>query len=1086
MARVVIPELLVLRLGALADARGLYTKVDQKFGAQLRQRTHDTHEPGIPVSLRWIANPVLGFPRTPFSVWRRQRTAKDEPAVAVLGANTPAAPAQVALPREVIELRFDAAAGPGGLRVEALSRSGKVLPRQRLDLSTPSSCRFRAPGIAGLRLSGAGSIGAIGAVEQTPWANLKDWVLVERVGFPFDPGQLPPADYEPKDQGWDGLTLDGPTAAEIRLGVAQLLQLDPPVPGAGLAAPSWPFPDPAPFLKVLRLGPLTDIEDCLRNSDDTDPAHLQALHVVARSLDGIHQPGLAPPADPATLALTTTAYIALAAHDGAVATGVGLGTIDTPQVAPPYATGDVMPAGTELGLDEYMVTATFTTPTGVLDLAAIGHRAAAPAPFTGVAAVQTFANRAMTRDAAASIAVRLGWNAHPEPVGAGLLLQAPPAATALLNTARPAGSGGFQPYLTEYRVADDGFPAADVHPGVTMPDEAIPLAGTAVTSYAAAPIDVHGRWGTWEAVTHTASAPAVQQPGLGDVTLELPAVIVGTGPAAAGCRLTCEVSWDWSDRSPDRIEISGAFRPVEPVPETATMPAGQFAVDSTAPALGVPLTVAFTAGGVPSIAPAAAGSPASVLALTQAATVTEIKEAGVMAGGPSPNDPDQIRRYRVTVPIMSVSFSTVSELAYAVSARAAERVRPAELSEPTAPLRMAKIADPFPAPPPTLPNVTVLWTAQPDAAGRARTVLSWPSVAGAIGYIVWEATETALSEAVGGVAVGGAMRARAADLKSRVAAKPNESLQAFSRLNERPQPGTSIELALPGSADTLFAYRVSTITVQNVESDRSPDIVLVGVPHRDVPGVPRLEARPSSATERVSLTVVPAAQPIVPGGPLTPAALRVHRVRRQSLAADVGTMGPPILSAATATLAPVPVPKLSGPAEQGWQFTDQVTASWSPYHYRCVTIGHDAPDDGVRAGESPPSGIVAVLVTPPLAPLLSTATRATGTAGVLIQLTTDLPMSPSPAGAGSLTIASVVGTQRTVVARLDSAEIPVAVAPSPMDSPVAAVTVTRAQAVAGLAVVSILVPAVQAPGTLVVTATDPLGRSTSVALEATP
>ena len=118
---------------------------------------------------------------------------------------------------------------------------------------------------------------------------------------------------------------------------------------------------------------------------------------------------------------------------------------------------------------------------------------------------------------------------------------------------------------------------------------------------------------------------------------------------------------------------------------------------------------------------------------------------------------------------------------------------------------------------------------------------------------------------------------------------------------------------------------------------------------------------------------------------------------------------------------------------------------------------------GRRAGESPPSGIVEVLVAPRLRPLLAPATRTSGTAGVLLQLTTDLPVAPSPAGAGTLTIASVVGTQRTVIVRLISADIPVGPAPTAMGPPANAVLATRSAAVAGKTNVTVVVPAIVVP-----------------------
>lgn len=1058
MSRLVVPELLVLRLGALSDAfrAGRVGQVGQKFGPQLRKRAHDTREPGDPVSLRWVANPMLGFPRAPFEVWRRSR--KEEPTNPLLGAAAPVAPATVPLPNEVIEIRFEAQPTSGRtLTVEALSAAGKVLPGQLLSFTANQFGRFRAAGIAALRLSGQGTIATIGTLVQSDWANLPDWIRIEVVGFPFDPGQLPTAVYDPGKQGWEMPSLSGRDAARQRLGVAQILQLDPPAVGGGLVAPPWPFPDPATFLDVLRKGPLADIEQCLKVSDDTDSAKMQALHVVDRSLPGLRQPGQQPGPDPASLALTTTQYIALAVHDGPVALGLGFGTIDIPpfgQYTPPR---DLMPPGAALGRDEYMVTAKFTIASGItLELAAIGHRAAPPPGLAGLQAEQTFINRATQRDGAESVAVRVTWTAPAEQVGTGLLVRRPPAATSLINPPRPAGSEGFEPYLTEHRIADDGNPPGDLRPGVTMPEEAVPVSGSSVTAYAAAPMDIHGRWGPWRLTSHTVASRPVQKPGLHEISLALPATLPATGPVASGSTLTVDVSWDWADRSPAKIEIFGAFVPLGPPPAAVS----GFQVDSSLPAAPGPLVISFSLSGVPSV--------------PLPANVVEVLDSG--APPPAGSAASEVRRYRLVLPVMKLSFATANELAFAVSARGAERIRPTELSAAVDP-RATNVGNPFPAPPPSLPSVTVLWTAQADASGRARTVLSWPPVPAASGYIVWEATEAALFHAVSGggsPTAGQGIRARAADLKTRVAANQAASLESFSRLNERPMAATAIELVLPGSADTLYAYRVSSITAQNIESARSTDIVLVGVPHRNVPGTPRLEARPDAANEQVELTVVP-------GHGLLPTALRIHRVRRESLAGQIGTMGPPVISVLVASLTPVSVVGRSGPVEIGWRFTDAVDASWQPYVYRCVAVGKDAPDDGIRAGDSPPSGMVRVLVAPTVPPLISGAVRAVGLAGTLLRFTTDLPFAPTSAGIGTLTIASVSAGQRTVLARRDSSSIEVGLPLSAVGPSATGVKATRRAAVSGVADVTVLLP-LQATGAIVLTATDPLGRSTTVEL----
>ena len=92
MPRVVVPGFFVLRLGTLVEAHaaGRVADVYAKLGPLLQKRKHKTGEPGVPVSLRWLTNPILGFPRQPFEVWWRAR--KEEPSSAILGGASPVAP----------------------------------------------------------------------------------------------------------------------------------------------------------------------------------------------------------------------------------------------------------------------------------------------------------------------------------------------------------------------------------------------------------------------------------------------------------------------------------------------------------------------------------------------------------------------------------------------------------------------------------------------------------------------------------------------------------------------------------------------------------------------------------------------------------------------------------------------------------------------------------------------------------------------------------------------------------------------------------------------------------------------------------
>ena len=1024
----------------------------------------------LAISLRWAVNPSLGFPRAPFKVWRRLR--QEEPSTPVAGSAPRTGPATVDLSAQVLEVRFDAQPAPGRtLVVEAVGFNGHVLPGQRLAFSSAGAGRFRAAGISALKLSPGGQVANVLGLVQHDYVNLPGWTLVDVVGFPFAKSEIGPPDYDPVPQGRAAPSLDGVDAALLRLTAGQLIQLDPPAPSGGLANPLWPFPDPQTFLDVLRKGPLPTIADCLTTSRDDDPTRIQALHKPTHTLAGMHQPGISTPSSTADMSLKTTHYIGLAVGDNPVALGLGFGTFD---LAPVRGWGikEQVPAGTFLASTDWMVTAEVTFWFGAtLDLACVGFLQAPPTAFTQLLATQTFANRPPTRDAIGSASVLLSWAPTRDPIGAGVLLQRG-GADDVVNVERPAGSGGFQPYLMPHRIGPDGEPPPGERPGVTMPAEPAPVSGSAVTTYAAAPLDVHGRWGPWALTTHALVADPVQKPVLNDVRIDLPAALPASGPVVPAATLTVEVSWDWADRSPDRIEVSGRFVPLGPPPVSVS----GFQTDSAGPVGSYAVTIGFDGAGAPSVRVPTAPPPppAGAVATAQSATVAEVADPQSPPGsGPPPGSAaSQVRRYRLTLPV-SLSFAGVGKLAYAVAATAAEAVRPADLSGPTEP-RATTVADPFPAPAPAIPPVTVLWTAQPDAAGGARTVLSWPAVPGASGYIVWEATETALYDAVAGISppTGQSIRARAADLKTRILADQAASLSTFTRLNERPQTATSVELEVPGSADTLYVYRLSSITPQNVESARSTDVVMVGVPRLERPGTPHLEARPDPASGQVELTVVP-------GTGLAPDRLAVHRVRTPLLAEVVDTMGPPRTTVAVSTLTPVAVPSLGGaPPRSGFRLTDPVTPDWRPYVYRVAALGRDLPADGIRSGRSPASGAASVVVPPPLPPTLTGLTVARNGSATLVTLRTDLPARPTPAGPSSLVLAAVdTAGVRTTLATIDPATVAEGAALVLPSAP-GPVTATRRAPVAGAFEVTVLVPPTSAK--LVLTATDPLGRATAL------
>jgi hypothetical protein len=218
---------------------------------------------------------------------------------------------------------------------------------------------------------------------------------------------------------------------------------------------------------------------------------------------------------------------------------------------------------------------------------------------------------------------------------------------------------------------------------------------------------------------------------------------------------------------------------------------------------------------------------------------------------------------------------------------------------------------------------------------------------------------------------------------------------------------------------------------------------------------------------------------VVPGTGLPPDRLALHRVRTPLLAEVVDTMGPPRSTVPVTSLTPVQVPALGGaPSRSGFRLTDTVAPDWRPYVYRVVALGRDLPADGIRSGRSDASGAATVVVPPPMPPTLTGLTVVRNGSATLVTLRTDLPSRPTPAGSASLVVAAVdPAGVRTTLVRLDPATVPQAAA-LVLPSAAGPVAATRGAPVSGAVEITVLVPATAAK--VVLTATDPLGRSTAL------
>jgi hypothetical protein len=1011
--RLVWPYVFTLRAAELLDA---YQAAATQRLAPLEVAPAPVEELGIPTALRWLTVPELGIPRRPFSVYRRRRGNIPSAYVRTLVSSP------VTLNGQLVDLPFPAT--PGGLiylasvqiqptagqsiSVSAYDQYGNAIPGQSVTTGWSASPLLTGPGMAGIWVSGSGQLGPVIGVGQDDYANLPDWQLTQIVGLPSHKGELG-ADYDSAEpQGYVAAHLDGYAAAEQRLRIAHLLGGTPPDTGdPQFPLPPWPRSSPVGYLDNLRsAGNLFGmIGDCLAASVDSDPARMQSLYTEQVTLDGIKQANL--PGATANANQTSTAGIPVVATamlgvstDSDAATALGYGTIDLPGLAaePKVAfvaehrlDRAVAPASVGLEGFDYMVSAPYVLPLGLeVTLAALSQPAPAVAPAYDLGAAIAQLHAVLARDTTAQVAVELTWQPPDNPQGYALLASRTPFTSVVLNTARPASVQGYDPYVGLVPTNPDPSQPPDEQPA-DFKDAAgqLPIDGSATTRYLAAGLDVFGQWSAWDEADITLSAMPVAQPGLRNVSLVLGGLPTSGKTVAA--QLVIEVIWDWTDRSPGSVRITGQFVP----PGSSLGPAylSGLAMGNTLP-VGAPLLLSWDYGATDP----ATVDPGAVLPTLDAwhsGTVELITDVS----GVSDN---QVMQYRITLDGLTLDFSADDELDIALYATATERVRPGEWSDPQiagTPYyigRIVKGLNPFPptvvfAPP------AISWTALPDAYNRARGMLEWTSDPSAAGYMVWESTEGALLQLLSPGSPdpdpNASLVSRGATLKTLVGNNYDQSLQSFSRLNTDPIQGSRTEIDLPGNASTLYAYMISAVSPQGVEAARSSQIAVFGVPQRVVPGQPRLMLRElpigSTGIQVIGLAVETGA---------VPAGYRVLRVRSATLAQEPDLMGPPkILETAPGWTPYTDTPLHGGTTASGQSVIDAAaTPSWYPYYYRVVAVGPDDPPNGKYRGESLPSAVQLGYCLPPNPPLLQINSPTEGSGAALLLASVDLPIPASP------------------------------------------------------------------------------------------
>lgn len=494
----------------------------------------------------------------------------------------------------------------------------------------------------------------------------------------------------------------------------------------------------------------------------------------------------------------------------------------------------------------------------------------------------------------------------------------------ILITSRPPEVGGWMPYVPS--LTGDATPMLFPHhlartattgdPPITIPD----VTGDTIT-YAVAAQDLFGRWSPWQTVLFNTSTEAAQIPQILSVRLSHEGA------------LTVDFAWDWSDRSPEFIELSGAY--------------------ADAPS-AVVLAARFNFGGNPQPLPSAL----QIVPLDQG--MKPITNWGA-AQDKQPGDPGT-RYYRLTAQVQ-LAFNDKPWRDIQVRARGQCRLHNMAIPggfniSAFGPPAIARALDPKPPPPPGLPEAPQ-WASLPDAAGVSRAVLSWTAVTGAKGYAVYEATETALLSALDKPSPDTSVL-----FTTRLATLRSANLGSLRHVFRRVEPalipqGTGrifFEATLPRGSRVMHLFAVTAISENNAESvwpNQSKQFAAFATPRLRVPSPPVLEVDLDPAATQPTANLRIEIGDSIPGG-----RVEIFRAVRDKLAGSVDLMGPPI---ATLTAS---APILT--------FTDTgITAGWQRIWYRAQSWSAPDPQDGWVEARSPASPPVSVVVVPTTAPTIT-------------------------------------------------------------------------------------------------------------------
>ncbi|HEX6888662.1 MAG TPA: hypothetical protein VF143_11200 [Candidatus Nanopelagicales bacterium] len=1035
------------------------------------------------VHLRWAFDAALGYPTGPFTVWAKPPD-KEFPAVGTtdLGFG-------VILHEPCFEVRMTLTTPSGGT---VMAFAGMPLATGPLDWSMvpagQSTVRLVGPSIRFVAVPAGSTVDAISGA-RTGIQDDPAWREVEVVGLPGDGRGSSFTDLR-ADQGLVTALTDPITAALQRFSRgAPFYGWDELLPGS-VPVPPWVLADPVAMIKVFDAEMLGDFVDMC---DTTAQPSGQHLREYRRTL----------PADARHAAEASFNPLRMVLYGGVsdplAALVLGLGT------AYPLGRGGLagdrqflaaVAAGAAVAVPDFMVTAVFRDDLGnTVERAALilgpGPSLPPPVPAALSAVVQGVQAPVALDDPFRSV-ITVAWGAPsqllPFDIGSHAFARrsvTPAGATELVMDPRPLDVAVQPLGATRNEATPDRRALADA---TALIDSS---ASPNTFSYAVASQNLFGQWSPWATASVSVAEPPVPVVSVTAARLDAPAA-----PGACPATITCDLTWNWTSRSPLVLTLVGREYPqvwAEDPPPDSTVPTGDTFGASGA---GILVQVSFQAdGSILAVAPGAGLTATAMHLSVDGHQVTAVPLAD-----------RSTRRYRVQVSGFGLDFDTSGRWGVALWAFGRERRAPQRTGTPGA-ATVVSAADPRP---PVITSVydDVALASMRDTEGLHHAQLTWSPMPGAVGYHVYtcsEATFRAFHHRPE-PRPSDTLRQRLLELQQAFGADPER--RPFTRVGTEPTAGTSRQVTLPRGTREIHMFVVIGVSAGTVESawPTTADplcgkrFLALAAPATVAPAAPALEvsrggdgASPAGYHARLRISALPGAEV---------ARIDLHRVRVPEAAAQVETMGPPILTLTGSVpgymVTPIVAPGTDLASEGVAQplgrieGVDAVTGSWRPVYYRAVAWGRDDPSRGQYGVRSAPSTPRSVVVPPSEPPVLDSPTvvlPTPGSADARIDFGTSAPVPDTVLGAHLL-----AGEVLLVDAAGAVSRVPLAAASGPLSSvPTAPPAVGqsglwRDATAAGHTPLHLLVRRTDPGATAQVRLriTDPLGRLTEKVVDVPP